>query len=252
MYRSLIIDDERAVHIVIKKLGKWQESGILPPQSAKNGTEGLTMMRNLRPAIVFVDMNMPVMDGSSFLYQASKEFPHAKFIVVSGYDDFRYAKAALQAHVLDYILKPVAGNELNRVITHAVKLLNVEGMYSGQEIQSFTPRTLPPAIKGYLEKNYADDITLDELAKQFLFTKEYLSRLFREKYGYGICEYLQEVRMLQAKKLLENRELQILQIAAMVGYNDSNYFSKAFRTFYSISPSGYRNSITPGIKDDVS
>ena len=159
MYKSLIIDDERAVHVVIKKLGKWQEFGIETPLSARNGSEGIDLMRRIKIDIVFVDMNMPIMDGSAFLAQAPEEFPDSKFIVVSGYDDFRYAKTALRANALDYILKPIAETELNKVISRAVELLDEKhGLHikndEDQMQQRFmqTPQTLPPAIKTYLEE----------------------------------------------------------------------------------------------------
>jgi YesN/AraC family two-component response regulator len=247
-YRSLIVDDEKAVHTVIKKLCPWRALGIEEPRSARNGEEAISLMRELHPHIVFVDMNMPVMDGSTFLAKASAEFPESKLIIVSGYDDFRYAKIALQAKALDYLLKPVAADELNKVVNHAVTLLNAETgrraedaeAYSGTP--SYTAETVPDAIKDYLDRHYAEDISLESLGAQFCFTKEYLSRLFKKKFNCGIYEYVQDIRMARAKELLKDPSLQIQAIAEQLGYNDSNYFSKAFRSFTGISPSEYRDS----------
>jgi two-component system, response regulator YesN len=249
MYKTLIIDDEKAVHTVIRKLGKWQESGLEEPRSAWNGSEGLSMMHEIHPDIVFVDMNMPVMDGSSFLCKASEEFPHVKLIVVSGYDDFRYAKTALQANALDYLLKPLAADELNKVLDHAVELLDKEhGILSKMKNtdHSYTTDELPGAIKKYLDQKYMEEVTLDSLSEHFYFTKEYLSRLFKKEFNCGIYEYVLQVRMNRAKQLLEDPAVQIQQIAGQLGYNDSNYFSKAFRTYTGISPSDYCAATTAG------
>ncbi|HAH60471.1 MAG TPA: DNA-binding response regulator [Treponema sp.] len=252
MYKTLIIDDEKAVHTVILKLGKWQELGLSEPRSAWNGSEGLSLMREIHPDIVFVDMNMPVMDGSSFLRKASDEFPRVKFIVVSGYDDFRYAKTALQANALDYLLKPLAAGELNKALAHAAELLDRDRGFPEEEQEtghSYTAGELPEAIKEYLDEKYAEEVTLDSLSERFYFTKEYLSRLFKKEFGCGIYEYVLQVRMNRAKQLLENPSVQIQQIAEQLGYNDSNYFSKAFRTYTGISPSDYRAEKTPDKED---
>jgi two-component system, response regulator YesN len=252
MYKTLIIDDEKAVHTVIRKLGRWQELGLEEPRSARNGIEGLSMMREIHPDIVFVDMNMPVMDGSSFLQKACGEFPQVKLIVVSGYDDFRYAKTALQSNALDYLLKPLAAEELNKVLARAVELLDRERGKCGMEQRtghSYTADELPEAMKEYLDQKYAEEVSLDSLSEQFYFTKEYLSRLFKKKFGCGIYEYVLQVRMNRAEQLLENPAVQIQQIAEQLGYNDSNYFSKAFRTYTGISPTDYRAEKITGKED---
>ena len=83
------------------------------PELANNGAQGLKVMREIHPSIVFVDMNMPIMDGCSFLNVASKEFPECKFIVVSGYDSFNYAQEALRCGAIDYLLKPIEEEALS-------------------------------------------------------------------------------------------------------------------------------------------
>ena len=75
MYKALIIDDEKPVQIAIQKLGHWKYYHTDPPHLAVNGKDALNAMREFHPDLVFVDMNMPVMDGASFLMKASQEFP---------------------------------------------------------------------------------------------------------------------------------------------------------------------------------
>lgn len=245
MYKALIVDDEKAIHIAVKKQVNWKEFNIEEPDSAWNGKEALQKMQENKIDIVFIDMNMPVMNGSNFLKEASEEFPETKFIVISGYDDFRYAKTALQANALDYLLKPIAKNELNTVINRAIKLLDKKQTIKTGKTEkifdsSLTPQTLPPAIKTYIDSHFSEDITLELLGNTFFFTKEYLSRLFKKRYSCGIYDYVLKVRMENAKQLLLQPNLQIQQIAYQTGYKDGNYFSKAFKTFYGISPTEFR------------
>ncbi|MVB12298.1 putative response regulatory protein [Caprobacter fermentans] len=244
MYRSLIIDDEGPVHRVIQALGHWFQLDIAEPESAFDGQAGLSAMRELRPDIVFLDMKMPLMNGSEFLKTAALEFPHAKFIVVSGYDEFTYARIAIQYHVIDYLLKPVVEEELNTALRKARDLLDEVAHVvreSHEPPSAVVAERLACAVKDYLDRNYARDIHLSELADYFHYSKEYISRLFREKYNTGIYEYVLRYRMTRAQELLKEKDLRIQSIAERLGYNDSNYFSKAFRTFCGISPSEFRS-----------
>ena len=254
MYKTLIIDDEKAVHTVITHFVQWQSLGLEQPHSAWNGEEGLALMRELHPDIVFVDMNMPVLDGPSFLQKAAAEFPKVKLIVVSGYDEFRYARTALQSKAVDYILKPISSDDLNKALANAVQQLNSERgipfpLPADESKSHYTSDDLPNAIKDYLDKNYATEVTLDSLSSHFFFTKEYLSRLFKKEFGTGIYEYVLKVRMARAKKLLADPKVQIQQIALQLGYNDSNYFSKAFRASEGISPTDYRANLNRDLAD---
>ncbi len=242
MYSAMIIDDEKAVHTVLRKVVDWKKFGIAEPLSVRNGKEALALLREKAADILFVDMNMPEMDGSAFLIEASREFPRSKFIVVSGYDDFRYAKAAIQANAIDYILKPIVPAEINSVIQKAVLLLRQDAAPREEEDSTtlFSASELPAVIKQFLDCHLAEDITLDSLGSRFCFTKEYLSKLFKRTYGSGIYEYLLKIRMEKAKELLSGSSLQIQQIAQETGYNDSNYFSKAFKAYTTLSPKEYR------------
>lgn len=243
MYRSLIIDDEKSVHKVINIFGRWLEFGIAPPASAYDGQSGLFSMRELKPEIVFLDMKMPKIDGTDFLKTAVPEFPKTKFIVVSGYDAFSYAKIAIQYHVLDYLLKPIEKDELNSVLQKACKMLNNENHVNEQaprDLSSVEAGQLAEAVKEYLEKNYTDKINLSEFANYFHFSKEYISKLFKDKYNTGIYEYVSGIRMKRAKELLLNSDLHIQTISERLGYSDSNYFSKAFRNYYGISPTKFK------------
>ena len=77
-------------------------------------------------------------------------------------------------------------------------------------------------------------------AEKYFFSIEYLTKLFKSKYGYSIYEYVLKLRMERAKELLANEENKIIDIAGRLGYADNHYFSKAFRNYYGVSPSQYR------------
>ncbi|WP_028608473.1 response regulator transcription factor [Paenibacillus harenae] len=95
-------------------------------------------------------------------------------------------------------------------------------------------------IKSYIDNHYFEDIKISMFAEKHFLSREYLMKLFKQQFGYGIHEYVQKVRMDKAKELLDDSSLKIQDISEMLGYKDKNYFSKAFRNYYSVSPSEYR------------
>ena len=236
MYRTLIIDDERSVHQAIRMLVDWEGRGLSEPESAGNGLEALEKMATLRPDIVFVDMNMPLMDGVDFLSRATSEYPETRFIVVSGYDSFSFAQAAIRFNAVDYLLKPIDADELDRALSRALSML------PERPEETRTPEALAEEIKRFIDESYRTTINLDTLARRFHFSREYIGRVFRARYGCAVYEYIQRLRMEKARELLSNPRLSLQTIAEYLGYSNANYFSKAFRRHYQISPTEYREN----------
>ncbi len=242
MLKVLIVDDEKPVQKVIQALGRWSKYNITSVSTASNGVEALQAMHEIKPDIVFADINMPLMDGMTFLKQAQENFEGVKYIIISGYDDFAYAKMAIRLGVVDYLLKPIVEEELDRAIETAVSRLTAEPLTNANEksMQTYSINETVLIIKDFIDKNYAKDMSLTYFSEKYFFSKEYLSKVFKERYDIGIYEYALKVRMERARTLLENDSLSISDISERLGYNDSNYFSKAFRTYFGMSPSKYR------------
>ncbi|WP_151735459.1 response regulator [Paenibacillus tengchongensis] len=95
-------------------------------------------------------------------------------------------------------------------------------------------------IKAYIDNHYFENIKISMFTDKYFLSREYLMKLFKGQYGYGIHEYVQKVRMDKAKELLSDPGLKIQDISEMLGYRDKNYFSKAFRNYYDCSPSEFR------------
>lgn len=159
MYKALIIDDEKPVRQIIAALGKWKELNIDTTFEAVEGRQGLGILREKKPDIVFVDMKMPVMDGVEFLKIATREFPNAKYIVISGYDDFEYTKQAIKSKVLDYLLKPVAEDELNNTMEKAVRELERDRLDVKESIyRSIANNMSIPLVKEKIVTSITQDI----------------------------------------------------------------------------------------------
>ena len=106
MYTYVIIDDEPLIRRGTKKKLEPLSHLLTCCGEASDGREGLELVRQLKPDIVILDMQMPVMDGTELLPALSEEFPSTALIVISGFQNFDYMKQAISSKVIDYILKP--------------------------------------------------------------------------------------------------------------------------------------------------
>ncbi|MFC6230860.1 response regulator [Paenibacillus allorhizosphaerae] len=116
----LIVDDEEHVRDGIELSVDWPKFGIEQRLMAENGTEALLLIREYKPAILFCDMSMPEMNGMELLQRIRDEGWDTQIIVVSGYDDFIYTKAAIRAQGVDYILKPFRKADLEQALERAI------------------------------------------------------------------------------------------------------------------------------------
>lgn len=96
--------------------------------------------------------------------------------------------------------------------------------------------------KAYIREHLAEDLSVSSLAAGLYITPNYFSRLFKKVTGEGCSEYIVRTRIEKAKALLETTSLKTGRIAYMVGYNDTNYFSLAFKKYIGISPTKYRET----------
>ncbi|NCB35338.1 MAG: response regulator [Clostridia bacterium] len=237
MVKVLLIDDEKPVHLAIRSLVDWDAIHAEAPASAYNGREGLEMMKSLKPDIVFVDMNMPQLDGEAFLAAATQLDPRCQFIVISGYDEIQYMQAAIHSHVVDYLFKPIDHQELECALSKALIRLG------SQPSSGPTPSSAAEAeaVYAYIQSHYQQEIRLDTLAKHFRISRDYLARLFQWRYGMSVYECALQVRMDRARDLLGRIHTPVEDIARQLGYHNAVSFEKAFRFRYGVTPEEYRS-----------
>jgi two-component system response regulator YesN len=133
----MIIDDEPLLcQGIIKKIGRMG----LPLElvgEAGDGREGLRRIAEAKPDIVLTDIRMPGMDGLTLIQEAKDLDPKLQFIIISGYDEFAYAKKGLQFGVFDYLLKPVDDEELRSSLMRIIAKVEQERRQSslGEELR---------------------------------------------------------------------------------------------------------------------
>ncbi|MEH7095768.1 response regulator transcription factor [Neobacillus vireti] len=98
-------------------------------------------------------------------------------------------------------------------------------------------------IKQFVDSHYTENISLKSIAAKFYMNPVYLGQLFKKTYGIYFKDYLLQVRINEAKKLLRQSELKIYEIADRVGFNNTDYFVTMFGKFEKLTPSEYRNKL---------
>lgn len=119
MFKVLIVDDEPFVRKGLALLIKWEEHGFAICGEAENGKKAVSKIEQLKPDVVITDVRMPEMDGLELIkHQVEYMKTTVKFIILSGYDDFKYAQTAIKYGVRQYILKPIEQEELISILNN--------------------------------------------------------------------------------------------------------------------------------------
>ncbi len=130
MFKVLIVDDEPMAIEAIKLAADWEDLDVSICGEVSNGKEALRLAKELRPDLIITDIDMPVMNGIELVKRVAEEVdPDIKFIIVSGYDQFEYAKSAMQLGVQHYILKPVFKDEFSEVLLQILSSIEQNKKY---------------------------------------------------------------------------------------------------------------------------
>ncbi len=237
--RVVLVDDEIMIREGFKRLFDWEAHDCQVVGEAADGMEALAQIDALRPDIVIMDINIPIMNGLKVIQLSRMKHPDTAFVIVSGYDDFSYCREALRLQITDYILKPVNYEEFGTCIDN-LKISLFERRVSAEAEQTQQEERAITGITRYLQQHLAEEMSLTVLAEVFHLSPQYISQLFKNEIGVGFLAYLTNIRMEKAKKLLLATSLSIAEVAEQSGYGDYRVFTKVFKKAEGITPSQYR------------
>ncbi|AZO96249.1 response regulator [Halocella sp. SP3-1] len=355
MYRVMIVDDEPNIRNGLRNIIDWQKYNFTVCSVARNGKDAIEKMKSTYPDLIITDIKMPGLDGLGLIKYIRKSMydKNMSFIILSGYDEFAYAKEAIKYNVSRYLLKPIDEEELidiveilaeelsqknrfeffyNRQVEEFSEEFNeieefgvlvnvicdnqklrikktIKNMFNdfyqvylhpriikiylanflleiskiitnmGGSIESIVKKynifntdisaynliqlenelrefsfevaqfiselkqscSIINKVKQYIKDNYFKEIKLKEIAKKFYINPAYLGQLFKKENGLNFSEYLSEIRLNNAKKLLRDTNLHVYQIAEKVGYKNSDYFIIKFKEKVDCTPMEYKN-----------
>ena len=164
----VIADDEYIVREGLKNNIHWEEFGIEIVGDACDGEEAFDLCMKLQPDILFTDIRMPIMDGLEVAMRLKENKSSIKVIMLSGVQDFNYAKTALDVNAEGYILKPVKINELRSVIAKAVNSIKLEKcreheiMSLKQELSNNVPIIRENFLRNLISSFYQNEDEINE------------------------------------------------------------------------------------------
>jgi len=258
MWQVIIVDDES---IIRKGLKQYIEECGLPFRvigTARNAAEAMELMEQTSPHVLFVDINMPEVNGLDLLRLVKCRFERIVAVMISGYDHFDYARQAVQLQAFDYMLKPVPKSDLKRLLLRLDQ--HLRSLYGDDHVGAV--KTKGQAVPGealigvsdgsvvlnkvtaYIENYYYDpDLNVSRVAAIFHMNHTYLSKRMKQELGASFLEYLTELRISKAKEILDNsmHNIKIGDLAVKVGYTNQYYFSRLFKNRVGMSPLEYKN-----------
>ena len=126
MYSLLLVDDERLELETLRDYIAWEKLGFDRVYTAISGRDAYDKVLRLKPDVMITDIHMPVMNGIELARQMYADGCTTKVVFLTGYDEFEYAKAALQVEAVDYILKPFSFDKIRTAMDRVKELLHKE------------------------------------------------------------------------------------------------------------------------------
>lgn len=121
-YQVLIVDDKPLIRRSLKETIDWKKLNCVVAGEAQNGKEAVELVKKFHPELVISDIKMPGMDGLELTEFIKKESPDTQVIIITGYQEFEYARKALSLGVIDLVLKPLRNEDMENKIAKAIQV----------------------------------------------------------------------------------------------------------------------------------
>jgi len=170
-WKVIIADDEFIIREGIRNSIDWDRLNLQVVAEAEDGEEALELALQEQVNILIVDLSMPIMDGLTLISELRDRLPGCKVIIITGHDEFAYAKRAIKLSVDDYILKPVNPGQLMEVLAGVSRKLDVES--TNEKILDIASKQLDKNVSLLRERFCLEwiegDVGEDEIAGQLTF-----------------------------------------------------------------------------------
>ncbi len=243
----LIVEDEADVRTYIKQrlVPSFQ---IL---EAENGQEGLEKAKQSMPDLIISDVMMPIMDGVNFCQKLKTDVQtdHIPVILLTAKADIESRLLGLKTGADDYLAKPFNSQELilrcQNLITLRKKLqqryqAGIQALQGSNTVTKGEAKFIARAIN-IVEVHLADPgFTAEVFAQQMYLSRQHLHRKLKQVTGMSATDFVRNIRLEKAVQLINDKDLNISQIAYQTGFNNLSYFAKCFKQKYGTTPSAYQ------------
>jgi signal transduction histidine kinase/AraC-like DNA-binding protein len=224
--------------------------------SAKNGTQAFEIATELVPNLIISDILMPGMDGMLLTEQIRKtpELSHIPIILLTALSDNKFKIESMQKGANTFLTKPVEEDllfaKIESILSNAELLRN---KYKGQTGSSADTHGINQPfiekVEKIIEKNLQNQsFEITELASQMGVSRSSLQRKIKKTANMSPSEFIREVRLKKAVKLIKSDEYNIDEIAIIVGFNSTSYFIRSFKKKYEMTPTAFKQNVEKSAK----
>ena len=244
-YRVLIVDDDEEIgRYVSEELGAYYHFAV-----CHNGKDGLRELLTNAYDVVVSDVMMPEMDGFTMLrlIKTNANISHVPVIMLTSKSDVGNRLEGLEKGADAYLTKPFSMDELHLTIDNLIaNHLRLKGKFSGAQQQA--DRVVPIEVKGNDEQlmerimksinQHLDDseFNIDQLCDEVGISRAHLHRKMKDMTGIPVSEFIRNIRLEQAARLLKEQKINVTQVAYSVGFNNQSHFSTVFRKHFGMTP----------------
>lgn len=246
--RILIIDDDKEVcEYLQRELGD-----IYKIQTCNNGSDAYSMALQQRTDLIISDVVMPGMDGFELLkkVKSNANISHIPVILLTSQTEANNRLKGWEVGADAFLAKPFRIEELLLLCSNLISTRShLKGKFgSGQELESkiksievkSNDEHLMERLMEVVNRNLTDSrFTVENLAEEVGISRVQLHRKLKEMAGVSTSEFIRNIRLRQAAKLLKEKKINVSQIAYTVGFTNPNLFSIAFKNLYGCSPKDY-------------
>ena len=243
MYKVLIVEDELLMCHGLSVLVDWERLGFSVCGFCQDGLTAQKQLELEKYDLLLCDLHIPGMDGLELIHWIRERDKAMQIIIITAYAEFEYARQAISENVCAYLLKPVDEALLEDSLRQAARALRARDEGRGtQAREAESPEDALGAIVQQIHNGLAGGLTVDRLARDHFMTAAQLNHLFSKRFHISTKEYIRNVQLERAKRLLRQSDRLIYEIAAEVGFQDVDYFTRWFRQNTGISPTDYRRA----------
>lgn len=236
--KLMIVEDEQRARRGLKNIILSVSSEHEIVAEAANGLNALELIKTLKPDVVFTDIKMPYMDGLTLIREVRKLGIETKFIIITAYEEFDYARQAITLGVTQYLVKPLIMED----IQEALATLEEKGEVEVEtRLGERYPDAHPIIIRALkiIESSYSETLNQKELASELGISPEYFCSLFSKNVGESFVKFLRNYRIEIAKSLYSHSDIPKEEVPYRVGFTDEKYYSRIFKEVTGMSVGTY-------------
>lgn len=226
MKRVLLADDEHSSIEIIRYFIDKNNLLLDVVGEASDGEETVRLVKDLKPDILFLDIQMPVMSGLLVMETLKREYHREiTIIVISAYESFEYVQHALRLNAKDYLTKPLLYDQFCETMARVLGY-------------RYTDNPTFNAFLEYIDEKYMEDASLTECAAQLATSESNIKRMLKKYVQMSFSDYRNSVRINKSIEML-SEGVPIKDAAVNSGFNNLNYYYRVFRDRTGITPKQY-------------